>query len=291
MAEKNKRNKKHSVIWQLRWYILLIAEIALVLSVFKVTKYKKETAASQAANEELAEAVTINPTPAPTPFVFPQETEDTEYHDDGIDAVNVNELQADPASAEDPGYFPVTVDFDMLLGKNPDCVGWLYSEGTPINLAVMQADDNTYYLYRMFDRTNNGYGTIFLDCNGSPGFNDANNLIFGHNMNNGTMFGTLGNYRNQAYFEKHPCLWLATESRNYRLDVVAGIVHTDESTLYSTPISRKATDELVPFAIQNSAFKSGAVYDPNANYVTLSTCCNDFVGARFALICEMCEIK
>lgn len=286
MPEKRKRNKKNSVLWQLRWYILLIAEVALVLSVIKVGRYKKETAASQNVNEEIAEAVTINTPPPSIPYV---EREEQEYHDDGSDAVSVAE--SGTALETDPGYFPITVDFNKLIGKNPDCVGWLYSAGTPINLAIMQADDNTYYLSRLFDRTDNGYGTIFLDCNGSPGFNDANNLIFGHNMNNGTMFGSLGNYRSQSYYEKHPCLWLATEYRNYRLDVVAGIVHTDDSLIYSTPISRKATDEVVPFAISNSVFKSEAVYNPDAKYVTLSTCCNDFVGARLAIICEMTEIK
>lgn len=291
MPENGKRNRKNSVLWQLRWFFLLIAEVALVFSVIKITKYKKETGASEKLNEEISEAVTVNQVSDPSAWNIAAFFEgDGGYHDDGAGAVSVN----DPAGEETAlsgSYFPITVDFQKLIGKNTDCVGWLYSEGTPINLAIVQADDNTYYLSRLFDRSDNGYGTIFLDCNGAPGFTDANNLIFGHNMNNGTMFGSLINYRYQEYYEKHPCLWLATPYRNFRLDVVAGIVHTDESILYSTPISRRATDDVVPFAISNSVFKSDAVYNPEANYVTLSTCCNDFAGARLAIICEMTEIK
>jgi len=281
MTERSKCNKKNSVLWKLRWYILFLAELALILSVFKITKYKRETAASEAANAALAQAVTVN-----TDTSARSDTEGTEISDDGTDAVSISQDQTG-----DKNRFPITVDFELLLSKNPDCVGWLYCEDTPINLAVMQADDNTYYLYRTFDRVKNGYGTIFLDCNCSPGFNDPNNLIFGHDMKNGTMFGTLDNYREQGYYEKHPYLWLATEYRNYRLDVVAGFVHSDESSLYSTPISRKATDDLVPFAISNSVFKSDAVYNPEARYVTFSTCCYDFAGARLAIVCEMVEIK
>jgi len=287
-----KRRKKNSVLWQLRWYILLIAEVALVLAVIKIIRYNKETNASEAANEELRAAVTMNDPISFYPDFSGSGTagwsaeEPTDNGEDGSEAVSMEK-----SAAEDPNFFPIKVDFDLLLSKNPDCVGWLYSKDTPISLAVLQAEDNTYYLFRTFDRINNGYGTIFMDCRNSSTFSDATNLIFGHNMINETMFGSLRNYREQEYFEAHPYLWLATPNKNYRLDVVAGFVHEDSSILYYTPISRSATNILIPDAIQNSVFSTDAVYDPSAKYVVLSTCCYDYEGSRLGIVCKMVEMN
>jgi len=285
---KKKDKKAHGTLWKFRWFILLLAEIALILSVFKLTKYRRETAKSEKANEELAQAVTLV-SPTPTAGATAGENSAAVSTDDGSEAVSIRTESGDASGK--PETCPIAVDFKLLLSKNTDCVGWLYCEDTPINLGVMQADDNTYYLGHTFDRVPNGYGTIFLDCNCSSGFRDANNLIFGHDMQNGTMFGSLENYSSQEYFEAHRYLWLVTESRSYRLDVVAGMLHADDSSVYSTPISRRATDELVPYAIENSLFRSGASYNPEANYVTLSTCSDAFAGGRLAIICEMVEIR
>lgn len=59
---------------------------------------------------------------------------------------------------------PINIDFNTLKKVNKDIVAWIYSEGTPINYPIAQANDNEYYLRRLLDKTYNPSGTIFIDC-------------------------------------------------------------------------------------------------------------------------------
>lgn len=92
------------------------------------------------------------------------------------------------------GEETLAIDFEQLMAKYPDVVGWLYCEGTPINYPVMQSDDNNYYLRRLPDGNYNILGSLFADYRcGEIG--DTNNyIVYGHNMKNGTMFSSLTKY-------------------------------------------------------------------------------------------------
>ena len=78
----------------------------------------------------------------------------------------------------------MNVDFNELLKKNPDTVGWIKVEGTKVNYPVVQASDNNYYLSHAFNKTANQGGWIFADYR--VNFKDfgKNTIIYGHNMNN-----------------------------------------------------------------------------------------------------------
>ncbi len=112
-----------------------------------------------------------------------------------------------PELTEPEETTPITVDFEALRKENGDVVGWLYCEDTPINYPIVQSEDNDYYLRRLLDSTWNIAGTIFMDYRNAPDFSDWNTIIYGHNMNNDSMFGTLQDYKKQAYYEEHPVLY------------------------------------------------------------------------------------
>ena len=251
--------------------ILIIADILLIIGVVNVLRYLAETGQSSRVNEELVEEVVTYNTPEPTP-----EAEE--------------ELVEVTPELTDEGSLPISVNFDELLEQNSDCIGWLYSPDTPINLALMYSKQDLYYLYRTFDKKYNGYGTIFLDTACSSDFSDANSIIWGHDMQNGTMFGTLEEYHKQEYYDEHPVMYLLTPTVNYQLVIVAGFIHTSEHPMYALPNSREAVDLLIPEAISSSLFETGYEYNPEANYVTLSTCSDDYADARLAIVCEMVPI-
>lgn len=93
---------------------------------------------------------------------------------------------------------PIQVDFDALSAVNPDVTGWIYLPDSVISYPVVQGEDNSYYLKHLFDGTPNSSGCLFLDsrCEGLTG---RNSVIYGHYMKNGTLFGSLKEYRDQAY--------------------------------------------------------------------------------------------
>ena len=92
-------------------------------------------------------------------------------------------------------------DFTKLVELNDQSVGWITIDGTAIDYPVVQGDDNSYYLTHDFNNSSSIQGSIFMDYRNQPDFSDWNNIVYGHNMDNGSMFGALVKYRKQAFYE------------------------------------------------------------------------------------------
>ena len=55
------------------------------------------------------------------------------------------------------------IDFNKLINKNPDTIGWIKVLGTDINYPVVQTNNNDFYLTHSFDKSYNKAGWIFAD--------------------------------------------------------------------------------------------------------------------------------
>ena len=108
------------------------------------------------------------------------------------------------------------VDFDALAEINPDIVAWIYVPNTNINYPVVQGDDNSEYLYRLFDGTSNSSGSIFLDADATaPGIVDEQTPVYGHHMNNRSMFYEIDDTVDQAAFDKIEAVYYITRNTLY----------------------------------------------------------------------------
>jgi len=183
---------------------------------------------------------------------------------------------------------PISVDFEKLLQENGDIIAWLYCEDTPINYPIAQAEDNSYYLNKKTDGSYSASGTLFADCKNSADFTDDNTIIYGHNMKNNTMFGTLTRYGEQEYFDKHPKMYLLTPDREYVLELVAGATVNSTSSVYTLPAADK--QKLVSDLMGRSTFKTDYKYSPQDKFVTLSTCSYVNDEARYVLAGVLREI-
>lgn len=197
----------------------------------------------------------------------------------------------EPDSTENPNLIeplettPITVDFDALLEENSDVVGWLYCEDTPINYPIVQSKDNDYYLRRLLDGTWNIAGTIFMDYRNTSDFSDWNSIIYGHNMNNDSMFGTLQDYKKQEYYEEHPVLYLLTPTQDYKIQLISGYTTpATEAKTYGFPDSIEGRDELIENAVQRSTFEAEVQIGEENRIITLSTCAYEYEDARYVLV-------
>lgn len=197
------------------------------------------------------------------------------------------ETVADQAAAP----LPIQVDFDALCAQNQDVVAWIYCPDTPINYPVVQSADNEYYLHRLLDGSKNAAGTLFMDYRNAADLSDWNSIIYGHNMNNDSMFGTLTDYRMQTYFEAHPEMFLLTPERNYAVKVFAGFTTPADAELY-TLVCPDETDKsrLIEEWIRNSDFVSGNTPAAEERFVTFSTCSYEYNDARYVLIGVLKEL-
>lgn len=189
----------------------------------------------------------------------------------GEDNDNINEM-------------PIEVNFEVLKQKNSDIVGWIYLENSPINFPVVQGKDNDYYLRRLIDGTYNIAGTIFMDYRNDKNMNDWNTIIYGHNMKNSTMFGTLLNYKEQSYYDEHKIMYYITENKKYEVELIAGYTESSDNIIYNISNNEYMKDKILEFAKNKSTFKSNVEINAEDKILTLSTCSYDFDEARYILM-------
>lgn len=232
--------------------ILIACIITFVFFGYKIYEYKKEEKSQKGLNDNLIEEA-----------VSKKENNESDNTQDSE---------------------PISVDFNVLKSKNKDIIAWIYSEGTPINYPIVQSKDNDYYLRRLINGNYNSSGTLFMDYRNSSNFEDFNTIIYGHNMKNSAMFGTLVNYKNQSYYDEHKNMYIFTENQNYKLSIFAGFEVSSESEIYTYPKTQKTNENLLNLAKSKSTFKSEIIPSAKDKIITLSTCDYNFENARYILL-------
>lgn len=269
MAEKEKKGRFSPV----RFLILAAACAMFFYSGFRLFAHWNEDRQSQQGQQELINqaVVVIKPTEGQSePTDAADQTESTDATEPEVVLV------------EAP---PIFVDFETLLAENPNIVGWIYSENTVINYPIVQGEDNLYYVDRLPDGRFNAHGSIFLDYRNLSDFGDFNSILYGHNMVNNSMFGTLHDYNSQSYYEKHPYMWIITPDAAYRLDLIAGMVTPSDGDAYELFNSQEELHAHLEYALSQSVFDAGEVDIESIRHImTLSTCSYEFATARFVLI-------
>lgn len=244
-----------------RFLLGLTACGVLAFATYNLVAYVQESNQSTNLNENLIEEAVALKDPAP--------------QSSNLDSIT-EQLPMETA--------PIEVDFEVLWETNEDVVGWIYCEDTPINCPIVQAEDNDYYLRRLIDGTWNSSGTLFADYRNAADFSDSNTIIYGHNMKNKGMFGTLSNYKEQSYYDEHPLMWLLTPNGNYKVELIAGYVTSSTSEIYSFGQAEEEVLALAEQSIEKSTFTSDFQVLQGDRFVTLSTCSYEYDNARYVLI-------
>ena len=241
--------KKHKnvLVWQIVWGILIAV---ILISGCYLYQLWSQYRAGQQAYDQIRKQLK-------THFTLGQNAEPEPQADDGKNSGN-DTANVNPAM-------------------------WIQCEGTPIDYPVMQGTDNEYYLYHLPDGTPNGLGSIFMDYQNDPGLQDDNTILYGHHMQNGSMFASIDQYKDQSYFNQHPSLTLSTPEETYRVDLFAGYVGEGSKPL---PIHFGTEGEYSSFiqeVKEKSTFESNMEVTVQDHILTMVTCDYDFSDARYIL--------
>ena len=246
---------------KLRVALIGILAVIFAVSAFHIVKITQDYKKADQANAALQDR-------------FVQEIEPT------------TESTAEPTVEEVKITVPIRIDFDGLKQENSDVVGWIYCPDTPINYPVVQGKDNNQYLRADLKGKYLKSGTLFADYRNGEFGKDANYIVYGHNMKNGTMFGTLVKYKEQAYYDAHPILYFLTPEGDYIIELCAGAVIKRNSALYQ-PVPNRATIQEI---IATSTFEATAELCEDESIITLSTCSYEFNNARYVLIGKLKKV-
>lgn len=220
-----------------------------------------------------------------------------QYHESlSEQAIQEQTQPTDPAvpdnSPPEPIEFaPIQVDFSELWRTSPDVSAWLYCPGTSINYPVVQTDNNQYYMHRLPNGEESAGGSLFVDCTNAWDFSDANSVIYGHDMKDGTMFGYLHNFDSQSYYENHPVFYLLTPGRNYRMDIICTAVVPSDSWIYAMQMEEAQLQSWLNKVEDASLIDPISPVNRDAGqYLTLSTCSYEYEDARFVVIGSLKKI-
>lgn len=183
--------------------------------------------------------------------------------------------------------------YSELLETNPDMIGWITIEGTKLDYPVMQTkDDEEFYLRKDFYKNYDYRGTIFV--NKEACFNEPNDnmIIYGHNMDDLTMFGTLKKYSSRSFYEKHKTIKFETlyESSIYEIAYVFKTVDNENHPNYVDYSNFIYINDESYFNKQMNKYESLSLYKTTVTpkfkeqLLTLSTCEYSNKNGRLVII-------
>lgn len=204
---------------------------------------------------------------------------------------NDNTEQINPPENEADDYWDyikmnlLEVDFNDLLAKNSDTIGWIQVQGTNINYPIVQTTNNDYYLNHAFDKTENKAGWVYMDYrNNAVDFNQ-NTIIYAHSRYNGTMFGSLKNILNSSWYtnKENHIIRLSTPTENTMWQVFSVYTIAKES-YYITPSfsTTESYQEFLNTIKGRSEVDFSGMVNTNDKVLTLSTCKDNF-GNRIVM--------
>lgn len=170
-----------------------------------------------------------------------------------------------------------TIDFETLKQINSDAIGYLKVNGTEIETIVVQAEDNDYYLSHNFEKNKNNAGWIFADCNNQLDGTDKNIILYGHNMKNNTMFGTLKNVLKEEWKElqENRYITFITEKEYGTYEVFSVYQIEKEDYYIKTDFASGEFANFLNTLKQRSKYHFDVEINENDSILTLSTCANN----------------
>ena len=178
------------------------------------------------------------------------------------------------------------VDLPALQAEYPDIKGWISIPGTCVDYPVLQssADDPEYYLRRTYKGEWRTAGSIFFqwDCSAES----QNTVVYGHNMNDGTMFAVLQKMADEAFRKEHSKILLQTSDglREYQ---IAAVLKTDITKLRFNRTEFADHADFLSFQKElftQSLYESQTIPGEDCRLLTLVTCSYEWENARTVVI-------
>ncbi len=187
---------------------------------------------------------------------------------------------------------------DEMLAINKDYVGYVSIPGV-LSEAVVQAEDNDYYLKKnIYDQTRS-CGTVFADYRDNVSdyadLQSDNIILYGHNQRDGTMFGQLDYYKwDHKYWLQNPFIYFDNRYEKSTYVIIASFVtnalpEDDNGKVfdYQNYIDFNDSytfDTFIKEINERSHISTGIDVNENDKFITLSTCSYEWDEARHVII-------
>lgn len=174
------------------------------------------------------------------------------------------------------------INFAVLKEKNNDVCAWIKfdSEDISVDNPIVRSGENEeedFYLKRDIEKKSSAGGTIYIQKMNSIDFSDPCTIVYGHNMKNLTMFGSLKFLRKKEVFDNNEYFYIYTPGQILKYAIKSAFVYDDRHIMYSFDFTTE--DGFNAFANEVSNPKSLTKYvredveiKQDSKLVVLSTC-------------------
>lgn len=196
-----------------------------------------------------------------------------------------------PRVEEEEKTLRIRPRFQRLVEMNENIVGWIHVPGSQLDNPILQAEDNDYYLHHNHLDEKSRAGSVFMDYRNDVSDIGRHTILYGHVMRNGTMFGELAQFAQQAYADGHRKISFSTLYKNYELLVFAAYETTTDFYYIETNF---ADDEAFSNFLVDIRSRSDINMPVNVlatdKIVTLSTCTTSLEeNERFVVHAKLVE--
>ncbi len=291
------------------WLLACIAFLLIVIAgiVWLVVHFKNTSAANSAYDELAANTVVAEQSADPdaTSGDEVSDAQSVEESSGGLSPEGLaqaggeedeSEEVADARNTEAADEAPDKgIDWDKLHETNADIYAWIYVPGTSVDYPVLQhPTDNEFYLMHNLDKSYGYPGVIYTENYNSKDFTDPNTVLYGHNMDNTTMFSTLHKFSDPKMFETPHYIYIYTEDgRTLVYEIFAAYEYPSIHLLINFDVKNEYIYEQYLRNIGNMDLTSTGVANirhditPTINdrIITLSTCTTDHdANERFLVV-------
>ena len=225
-------------------------------------------------------------------FLFNKEKEPEQEKADPIVVEEVYRETKDNVVKEKEDPYQNEINFDELKAINPDVYAWIKVPGTNIDYPILQSttESDDYYLNMTMDGKYGLPGSIYTEKYNAQDFSDRVTVIYGHTMHDGTMFSELKKYRDRAFFDQNPYIYIYLPTARLKYQIFATVAFDDRYILGQYNFSNEED-----FNGYVSELKS--CLDGNVNHdleiheriITLSTCIDEFPDQRWLVNAVLVE--
>ena len=262
-----------------RWLLYTLIGIfatAFCVSGYFLLSYQHQSAENAQLYEDLSSIVENIRATAPT------ETDSTVKTDTPDDPVT-----------DEPVRPTILPEYAPIYALNNHMVGWIQIEDTKINYPVLQTpNQKDYYINHSFEGKSSKYGAIYAQETCDVFAPSDNVVLYGHRMNDGSMFADLLKYKDKGFYESHKYIHFDTlyTRQTYEIIAVFQIKSINSNTFrYHQFVDFEYESQFNTFMTRVDVlelYDTGTTADFGDQLLTLSTCEKSYANGRFVVLAK-----
>lgn len=189
------------------------------------------------------------------------------------------------------------IDFELLNEINTDIYAWIEMPGMEVDYPILQnAEDDLFYLSHTYDKSESESGAIYSESYNAKDFSDFHTVLYGHDMRNNTMFGSLLQLEDGGMMRRNNRILIYHPEKTLEYQVFAAYVFDSKHLLLNYDFTQMQDREEYLKEIVGACEGKGAfdqelfeTVDADSHILTLSTCYHGDARKRFLVQAVLLE--